>query len=160
MKIPYFYKVTNLVNGKFYYGSGTKEKYLGSGFVLNRAKIKYGEVNFKIEKLKFFKTRQDAYNFEDRFLKLYDIASLDESYNLINNAHGGDTWQHLTEEQVKIRKENLSKLQTGQKHSNQRKQNVSKALKGRKISTSHKRNMIKSRMKPILQREQVQLFLP
>lgn len=39
----YFYKTTNLINGKFYYGSGSKEDYLGSGKALNNAIQKHGK---------------------------------------------------------------------------------------------------------------------
>ena len=37
-KIFYFYKTTNLINGKFYYGSGSiKKPYYGSGINVIRA---------------------------------------------------------------------------------------------------------------------------
>ena len=126
----YFYKITNLVNGKFYYGSGSRKIYLGSGFILKRAKVKYGEENFKIEKLKFFETRKEAYEFEDKFLKLYNIASLKESYNIINNAHGGNYWKYMSDEQKDIIKLKISKLHKGRKHSDKTRERMSKTNLG------------------------------
>jgi hypothetical protein len=88
----YFYKTTNLISNKFYYGSGTdKENYLGSGTAFNNAIRKYGKENFKIEKLRFFETRKDAYHYEDRFLNLFDLKNIKESYNLKNSALGIDS---------------------------------------------------------------------
>jgi hypothetical protein len=84
----YFYKTTNIIDGKFYYGSGSKENYLGSGIVLNRAIKKYGKENFKIEKLRFFESREDAYTFEDMFLNIFKISDLSESYNIKDSAIG------------------------------------------------------------------------
>ena len=86
----YFYKTTNLVNGKFYYGSGQKLNYIGSGRDLKKAIKKYGEENFKFEILRFFNTREDAYTFENRFLHLYNIKDNINSYNLTNFGSGGN----------------------------------------------------------------------
>lgn len=85
----YFYKTTNMLTGQFYYGSGSKEKYLGSGLLLNIDINKFGKEHFKIEKLRFFETREQAFAFEDRFLKLFKITSNENSYNLKDSAMGG-----------------------------------------------------------------------
>lgn len=84
----YFYRTDNLVNGKFYYGTGSTDNYLGSGKLLKNAIRKYGKENFKINKLKYFPSRLEAYNFEDRFLKLFKIKERVDSYNLINSGYG------------------------------------------------------------------------
>ena len=84
----YFYKITNIINGKFYYGSGSDENYLGSGTILGRAKKKYGNENFIIEKLRFFNTRKEAYDFEDKFLKMYKPSKLPNCYNCKDCALG------------------------------------------------------------------------
>lgn len=87
----YFYKTINLINGKYYYGSGSLRKpYHGSGKNIIRAIKKYGINNFTTEKLRFFDTREEAYRFEDRFLKLYKISSDRNSYNIKDSALGGD----------------------------------------------------------------------
>ena len=73
---PYFYKITNIINNKYYYGTGSKPlgtHYFGSSFLLKRAIKKYGIENFKFEVLKQFETRNKAFEFEDRFLKIFKI---------------------------------------------------------------------------------------
>jgi hypothetical protein len=84
----YFYKTTNIINGKFYYGSGSKQNYIGSGRAFQHALLKYGKECFIHERLRYFKTREDAFRFEEKFLCIYDIKSLEESYNLINKGQG------------------------------------------------------------------------
>ena len=92
-KIHYFYKTTNLINSKYYYGSGSSIKpYFGSGVNIIRAVKKYGIDNFKTDRLRFFETREDAYLFEGRFLKLYKISEDKNSYNIKNSGTGGDTF--------------------------------------------------------------------
>ena len=93
MKI-YFYRTNNKINNKFYYGTHKENssKYLGSGVMLNRAIRKYGKENFEHIILKEFNTREEAFAFEDRFLKLYKISSLKESYNIKDEGIGGDTF--------------------------------------------------------------------
>jgi hypothetical protein len=88
----YFYKTTNLLNGMFYYGSGQHKNYYGSGKVLQRAITKYGLSNFKVEILKRFSDRKTAYEFEERFLRLYKISTLKNSYNIKDRAWGGDVF--------------------------------------------------------------------
>ena len=102
----YFYRTNNLINGKFYYGShGIKNTrpYYGSGGALKRAIKKYGIKNFEIIILKRFNTREEAYSFEEKFLKLYKISSLNMSYNIKDESLGGDTFtNHPNKEQVRI----------------------------------------------------------
>ena len=88
----YFYKTTNTINGRFYYGSGSREVYIGSGLSLDLARKKYGDENFIHERLRFFNSRKEAFAFEDRFLKLFKISSIPQSYNIIDSAFGGDNF--------------------------------------------------------------------
>jgi hypothetical protein len=108
----YFYKTTNLINGKYYYGSGQKMIYFGSGRDLKNAIKKYGEENFKFEILKYFETRQEAYDFEERFLHLYNIKDDKNSYNLTNFGCGGNRINYQGSESSKYReisKTNMTK---------------------------------------------------
>jgi len=110
----YFYVTRNLINGKFYYGSGTvgnEKKYLGSSFLLEKSIKKYGKENFKHIPLKYFKTREEAFQFEDRFLKFYKISKNPMSYNIKDAGKGGITRlgiPHTEESKEKIRKSNIS----------------------------------------------------
>lgn len=86
----YFYKTVNLLNGKYYYGSGSKVNYYGSGIKLNHAIKKYGIENFKTTILKEFNSREEAYYFEARFLSLFDLRNDKFSYNMTNRGNGGN----------------------------------------------------------------------
>lgn len=108
----YFYKTTNLINGMYYYGVGHKNNYLGSGKYLKRALKKYGIDNFNKEILKWFKSPEDAFNFEDRFLKLFNLRDDANSYNLCNNSFGGDTMPPKETEEYKERILKMSKTST------------------------------------------------
>lgn len=86
---PYFYKITNKLNGKYYYGSGQSDGYYGSGFALKRAYEKYGKDQFKYEVLRYFDTREDAFRFEQLFLSIFKLDIDPKSYNTCRNANGG-----------------------------------------------------------------------
>lgn len=86
---PYFYKITNKLNGKYYYGSGQHDGYYGSGFALKRAYKKYGKDQFIYEVLRYFDTREEAFRFEQLFLSIYKLDVDPKSYNTCRNANGG-----------------------------------------------------------------------
>lgn len=91
-QIHYFYKITNLINGKFYYGIRScyclpgKDPYMGSGTILHSAYKKYGIDNFKKEILRICKTREDASDLE-RWIVTEELAKNTNCYNIIV---GGD----------------------------------------------------------------------
>lgn len=64
----YFYKITNNLDGKFYFGVHNTENlgdgYSGSGKVLKSAYQKYGIENFTKEIIKFFDTEEEAFSYE------------------------------------------------------------------------------------------------
>ena len=67
MKKYFVYKITNLINGKYYIGvhKGTKyDGYLGSGKLIKKAISKYGVENFNKEILFEFNTKDEAYSKE------------------------------------------------------------------------------------------------
>jgi hypothetical protein len=86
----FFYKTTNKINGKYYYGSGCKNNYIGSGIKLLEAIEKYGKESFEFTILKYFDSRDEAYEFEDRFLHLYDLMHDPMAYNVTNRGNGGN----------------------------------------------------------------------
>ena len=68
MDYHYFYKITNTINGNFYYGvhntTNLNDGYMGSGKLLKMAYKKYGIENFKKEIVKFFDTMDEAFSYE------------------------------------------------------------------------------------------------
>jgi len=102
---PYFYVITNKVNGRYYYGSGEKDGYGGSGKVLKRAYKKYGKESFEGKILRLFNTREEAFSFEQRFLSLYKLDQDPIAYNVCRNANGGYISDEAYEKNSKFLKE-------------------------------------------------------
>jgi hypothetical protein len=85
-KYHYFYKISNNINGKFYYGihstNNLNDGYMGSGTNLKRAIKKYGIRNFTKEIIKFFDNRKDCAKYESEIVT--EELVIDKScYNLI-----------------------------------------------------------------------------
>lgn len=90
LKFHYCYKITNTINGHYYYGihstNNVDDDYMGSGHKLLEAFKKYGKENFAKEIIKFFKTRQEASDFEQQIVNS-DLVKEDTCYNVML---GGD----------------------------------------------------------------------
>lgn len=92
--IHYFYKITNLINGKFYYGVRKShclpgsDPYMGSGTHLHRAINKYGIQNFKKVILRVVPTRIDALDLE-RWIVDDEMVKNPMCYN--HSLGGGET---------------------------------------------------------------------
>jgi len=88
----YFYKITNKINGKFYFGvhrtSNLNDGYMGSGFALNKAYEKYGKENFEKEILKYFNTLDEAYQYESEIVN----DKLVKDHMCYNLQPGGSGW--------------------------------------------------------------------
>lgn len=138
---PYFYKITNQITGKFYYGSGSKplgKKYRSSSVLVNKSITKYGIENFSFEILKEFETRKEAFLFEDRFLKLYKISGDRNSYNLKDAGEGGWTTQNYSKEEMTLYKKRLSEAQKGRIVSEETRKKLKKANQGKLMGDREK----------------------
>lgn len=86
----YFYKITNNINGHFYYGIHSTDNlddgYMGSGRYLRRAYKKFGIENFTKEIIKFFENREDCANFEKEIV----TEELVNDPNCYNISLGGE----------------------------------------------------------------------
>ena len=82
------YKITNLVNQKYYIGKhqtiNLNDGYMGSGKLLKRAISKYGVENFKKEILFIFDNELDMNNKEKEMVLLNE-----QTYNLCPGGQGG-----------------------------------------------------------------------
>lgn len=87
--IYYFYKITNLINQKYYYGVHKQDvnkpdRYMGSGYVLKKAIKKYGIKNFSKEIIKYFNCEHDMYKYEREIVSREFInLHSDECYNVV-----------------------------------------------------------------------------
>ena len=82
----YFYKITNQINGKFYYGvhntDNLDDGYMGSGKLLHKAYIKHGIENFNKEILKFFNTMDEAFKYEQEVVDI-NMVNNPQCYNIL-----------------------------------------------------------------------------
>ena len=89
-KYNYFYRIENLIDGKFYYGihstDNIEDGYMGSGHRLVEAMKIFGKNNFKKEILKNFETREKASEYE----ALMVTENLVHDRNCYNVKCGGD----------------------------------------------------------------------
>lgn len=102
-KFHIVYKTINLINGKFYIGihstNNLDDNYLGSGWVLKDAIIKYGRENFKRKILYVFNTRQEAMAKEaeivnDEFIQDNNNYNLTIGGNGVMNQYGERNHQY------------------------------------------------------------------
>ncbi len=133
-----FYKITNLIDGKFYYGihktKNPSDNYMGSGLRIRRAIEKFGKESFRKENLLFFNTYDDALDFEKEFVN--EQLLMDPScYNMNKGGRGGCTFR--SEET----RRKVSNSQIGKKHSDDTKRKMSESHKGRKHSEASKIKM-------------------
>lgn len=104
---PHLYKITNLINNKYYYGvhNGNYTKlYLGSGKLLHQAYKKYGIHNFKKEILLHFDSMEEAFEYEKIVVNENMINKNNPMcYNICTGGGGGDKFTCLPiERQIEI----------------------------------------------------------
>jgi glycine cleavage system H lipoate-binding protein len=91
-KYHYLYKITNIINNKYYIGvhstNNLDDKYFGSGTAIKNAIKKYGIENFKKEVIEFFDTAEEKWLPEIKYVTL-DVTKDKNSYNM---APGGKNW--------------------------------------------------------------------
>ena len=91
-KYHYFYKITNNINGHYYYGvhntDNLDDGYMGSGKRLRLAYEKYGIGNFTKDILKFFGSSAEAFEYEKKIVDEFLVKDPD-CYNI---QQGGRTF--------------------------------------------------------------------
>jgi len=91
-KYHFVYKITNLINQKYYIGvhstNNLEDGYMGSGTAIKNAIQKYGIENFKREILEFVQTSEEKWLAEIKHVTL-DVVRDENSYNM---APGGKNW--------------------------------------------------------------------
>jgi hypothetical protein len=93
MKYYTVYKITNIINGKFYIGkhitNNLKDDYMGSGKLIKKAIEKYGLENFKKEIIKVYSNENDMNIAESILVDLTD----NNTYNLQPGGKGD--WSYV-----------------------------------------------------------------
>lgn len=168
------YKVTNIVNGRFYIGKEKRnnKNYLGSGIMINNAIKKYGRKNFKKEIIQVCETEEEWNNAERYWIKelnsFYPIG-----YNIGQGGEGGDNISnnpnyeqiienlkegqkfafrpYLTDEQRKRRSENAKEKnakgifgRTGKPHTLETRKKMSESGTGKIRTEEHCKNISKA----------------
>ena len=92
MKYYTIYKITNLINGKFYIGqhitSNLEDDYMGSGLYIKNAIKKYGKENFKREFLFVFDNESDM-DKKEKELVTVEFCLRTDTYNICEGGFGG-----------------------------------------------------------------------
>lgn len=93
-KYHYFYKITNISNGNYYYGvhntNDLNDGYFGSGTRIKYAIKKYGINNFRRDIIKFFTTSKEAFEFEASVVT-EDLIKDEKCYNIALGGKNLDT---------------------------------------------------------------------
>ena len=91
-KYCFVYKTTNLVTGEYYLGchltDDLDDGYLGTGHNIIKQIKEFGKENFKREIIKFFDTKEEAFEYE-RFIINEETLSDDKCLNINIGGHGG-----------------------------------------------------------------------
>ena len=168
----YIYKITNKINGKTYIGQHKykklKDRYMGSGVYLYKAKRKYGIENFKKEILEFDIPNVELANDWEQMYILFERAKGKAEYNIANGgkgrasiseetrrklseSHKGQTaWnkgKHHCEETRRISEARKGKPShnKGKPMSEEQKKKISETIKGRHHTEESKRKMSTTR---------------
>jgi len=98
------YRTKNLVNGRYYIGyhqtkdASVFDGYLGSGYRMKRAIVKYGEENFERETLAIFESSAEASDFEE--LVVAHCLGDENCYNIAFGGRGGKTVPTSTRSEI------------------------------------------------------------
>lgn len=92
MRYYYFYKTTNIINGKVYYGvhstQNIEDSYLGSGKAIKAAIKKYGRKSFTRDILIWFDDEVSMYDYEKNFITEEVVQDV-STYNQTLGGVGG-----------------------------------------------------------------------
>jgi len=106
-KYNYFYKITNNINGHYYYGIHSTDDlddgYMGSGTILHQAYNSDGIENFTKEIIKFFDTREECSLYESQIVNK-ELARSRDCYNIRLGGDNQFVWYHKDESRNQIRK--------------------------------------------------------
>jgi len=140
LKYHYIYKITNLIDGKYYIGMHSTNKlndsYFGSGNRLMNAIKKYGRENFNKEILGYHDSREELAYIESLIVSQETVDD-PKSYNIKTGGLGG-VFKCSQETKEKIRNAHI-----GKKIPEETKKKMSDSAKGKKKTAQHAYNISK-----------------
>ena len=127
-----FYKVTNLLDSKYYYGvhktEDLNDNYYGSGIRIYNAVKKYGKNKFKKEIVLQFNTYQEALDYE-AFIVDASLLLDPSCYNLKEGGKGGSFKGRKISEETRQKMSKSSKDRAYQPHTEETKEKIRKKIK-------------------------------
>lgn len=127
-KHNYFYRITNQMNWKYYFGIHSTNKlddgYLGTGKLIKEAISKYGKENFVKTIIQDYPTRKEASDHEKLAVTITQVED-EMCYNVKTGGDNETTYKHSEETKIKFRQNNL-----GKKLLDSTKKKISEALSG------------------------------
>jgi group I intron endonuclease len=126
----FVYITTNAVNGKQYIGDHStnnleNDRYLGSGSLFVNKVNEYGQKNFSREILEYFPTKKEAFDAQEKYIRLYKTHVSENGYNV--SWKGGHGVKDCISDETK---EKLSKAGKNKPKTDIHKKHISEANKG------------------------------
>jgi len=139
------YKITNIVNGKIYYGKHTTknphDNYLGSGKTMLKAIKKYGAKSFYKEVIFVFDNEREAYLTEHELVTL-DLIESGNCYNIVCGGYGFSSESIAGEKHPFFGKDGSFK---NHKHTSETKKKISISAMGHSVSSETRKKISNKR---------------
>lgn len=131
------YKITNLINGRFYVGQDkyNNPNYYGSGKILKQAINKYGKENFIKEILEYCSSKEHLNEREVYWINFLNARERGVGYNITKGGLGGDTFTgNPDSDKTRKKISNSKKGRKGVIFTEEAKRKISEGNKGKEIS--------------------------
>lgn len=127
----YIYEITNNINGKKYIGKRVTKKeisiddYMGSGLLLEKAKLKYGIENFSKQILEICNSKEQLSEREIYYISLVDAPKNPMYYNVASGGEGGNTYAGKTIDELEEIKRKIQENRKFNGHTEETKAKIS-----------------------------------
>ena len=127
----YIYEITNNINGKKYIGKRVtkkdinKDDYMGSGLLLEKAKLKYGIENFSKQILEICNSKEQLSEREIYYISLVNAPKNHMYYNVASGGEGGNTYVGKTIEELEEIKRKIQENRKFNGHTEETKAKIS-----------------------------------
>lgn len=127
----YIYEITNNINGKKYIGKRVtkkdinKDDYMGSGLLLEKAKLKYGIENFSKQILEICNSKNQLSEREIYYISLVDAPKNPMYYNVASGGEGGNTYAGKTIDELEEIKRKIQENRKFNGHTEETKAKIS-----------------------------------